>query len=69
MKVEVTMEKTKRMAKEFDVTEEECERISCGDLPDWIDKEFDDDDWSVADTETDYAAWDTEKGIELIPWR
>lgn len=64
MKVEITMEKTMRIAMEFDATEEQIEDLKRGENPfyEQMEKEVEN-----GEVEYDYAVTDLE-GNEIIPW-
>lgn len=64
MKVEITMEKTIRIAKVFDVTEEQLDDLIRGENPffDELEEEIE-----TGDIEYDYAVNDID-GNEIIPW-
>lgn len=64
MKIKVTVEKTMRVAMEFDATEEQIEQLQCGENPfyDEIEKEL-----PSGDIEYDYAVHDS-YGDEIVPW-
>lgn len=65
MKVEITMEKTIRMAKVFEVTEEQINELINGENPfyDEMEKELEQDGW----VEYDYTVND-EEGNTLVDW-
>lgn len=64
MKVEITMEKTRRIAKEVDVTEEQLDQLRNGFNPfkKEMEKEID-----LGDCEYDYAVND-ENGNTVVDW-
>ena len=64
-RIEITMEKTMRVAMEFDATEEQIEMLRYGDNPfaDEMEKEL-----SNGDTEYDYAAVDLDTGRDIVAW-
>lgn len=64
MKVEITMEKTMRIAMQFDATEEQIEDLKCGENPfyEQMEKEVEN-----GEVEYDYAVTDLE-GNEIVPW-
>lgn len=64
MKVEITMEKTMRIAMEFDATEEQIEDLKRGENPfyEQMEKEVEN-----GEVEYDYAVTDLE-GNEIVPW-
>lgn len=64
MKVEITMEKTIRIAKVFDVTEGQLDDLMRGENPffDELEEEIE-----TGDIEYDYAVNDLD-GNEIIPW-
>lgn len=64
MRIEITMEKTMRIAKEFDVTENQLEDLKRGENPfyDEMEKEIE-----TGDVEYDYAVNDL-NGNEIVPW-
>ena len=65
-KVEITMEKTIRVAMEFDVTEEQLEDLKCGENPfyEQMEKEIESEAGNIED---DYAVNDID-GNEIVPW-
>lgn len=64
MKIEITMEKTMRIAMEFEVTEEQIEALKCGENPfyEQMEKEIEN-----GDVEYDYAVNDIH-GNEIVPF-
>lgn len=64
-KVEVTMEKTMRVAMEFDATDEQIEMLERGENPfvDEMEKELEN-----GDIEYDYAAVNQETGLDIKTW-
>ena len=64
MRVQITMEKTLRVAKEYDVTQEELEQLRSGVNPFYDDLESELDG---GDVEYDYAVTD-EYGDDIVPW-
>ncbi len=75
-KIEVTMEKTIRIAKEFDATDKQMELIENGDNPFYYDmvKEIETEEKKylekgncAADIDFDYAI-DNEDGMTIQPW-
>ena len=64
-KVEITMEKTMRVAMEFDATEEQIEMLERGENPfaEEMEKELE-----HGDIEYDYAAVDQETGLDIKTW-
>ena len=64
-KIEITMEKTMRVAMEFDATEEQIEILERGENPfkDEMEKELE-----HGDIEYDYAAVDQETGLDIKTW-
>lgn len=64
-KVEVTMEKTMRVAMEFDATDEQVEMLERGENPfiDEMEKELEN-----GDIEYDYAAVNQETGLDIKTW-
>lgn len=64
MIVQITMEKTLRVAKEYDVTEEELEQLRSGTNPFYDDLEREINEGCV---EYDYAVTD-EYGGDIVPW-
>jgi len=66
MKVEITMEITKRMSKEFDVTEEELMQLKNGENPFNQEMEYEIES-GVGDLEIDYSVND-ECGNTIVDW-
>lgn len=64
MKIEITMEKTMRIAMEFDATEEQIEDLKRGENPFYEQMEREVENGEV---EYDYAVNDLE-GNEIVPW-
>ena len=64
-KVEITMEKTIRVAMEFDATEEQIEMLERGENPfaEEMEKEL-----KNGDIEYDYAAVNQETGLDIKTW-
>ena len=64
-KVEVTMEKTMRVAMEFDATEEQIEMLENGENPfeDIMEKEL-----KYGDIDYDFAAVNQETGLDIKTW-
>ena len=64
-KIEITMEKTMRVAMEFDATEEQIEMLERGDNPfyDIMEKRLD-----HGDVEYDYAVVDVDTDEEMVSW-
>ena len=64
-KVEITMEKTMRVAMEFDATEEQIEMLERGENPfaEEMEKEL-----KNGDIEYDYAAINQETGLDIKTW-
>ena len=64
-KVEITMEKTMRVAMEFDATEEQIEMLERGENPfaEEMEKEL-----KTGDIEYDYAAVNQETGLDIKTW-
>lgn len=64
-RVEVTMEKTYRVAMEFDATEEQIKMLESGENPfaEEMEKEL-----QNGDIEYDYAAVDQETGLDIKTW-
>ena len=62
--VEITM--TKRLAVDFDVTDEEIEMLRNGEVPDRIQEELDGMDWNEG--WQDYAVWDNDNEEQLVEW-
>ena len=64
-KVEITMEKTMRVAMEFDATEEQIEMLERGKNPfeEEMEKEL-----KNGDIEYDYAAVNQETGLDIKTW-
>lgn len=65
VKVEITMEKTMRVAMEFDATEEQIEMLERGENPfaEEMEKEL-----KNGDIEYDYAAVNQETGLDIKTW-
>ena len=65
--VEITYERAYRISQSFEVTDDECEDIECGSLPDRIFEELgkliDKEDY-----EQDYAVYDEDTGEQLVDW-
>lgn len=64
MKIEITMEKTQRIAKEFDVTEEQLDDLKNGINPF---KEEMEREMKSGDCEYDYAVNDAD-GNSIVDW-
>ena len=66
-KIEITMEKTMRVAMEFDATEEQIEMLECGENPflDEMEKELEQEHGYV---EYDYAVVDVDTDEEMVSW-
>lgn len=64
-KIEITMEKTMRVAMEFDATEEQIEMLECGKNPFWDEMEKKLENGYI---EYDYAVVDQETGLDIVPW-
>ena len=64
-KIEITMEKTMRVAMEFDATEEQIEMLERGENPfeEEMEKEL-----KNGDIEYDYAAVNQETGLDIKTW-
>lgn len=64
-KVEITMEKTMRVAMEFDATEEQIEMLERGENPfaEEMEKEL-----KNGDIEYDYAAVNQKTGLDIKTW-
>lgn len=64
-KVEITMEKTMRVAMEFDATEEQIEMLERGENPfaEEMEKEL-----KNGDIEYDYAVVNQETGLDIKTW-
>ena len=64
-KIEITMEKTMRVAMEFDATEEQIEMLERGENPFWdkMEKELE-----HGNIEYDYAVVDQETGLDIVTW-
>lgn len=64
-KVEIIMEKTMRVAMEFDATEEQIEMLERGENPfaEEMEKEL-----KNGDIEYDYAAVNQETGLDIKTW-
>ena len=64
-KIEITMEKTMRVAMEFDATEEQIEMLERGENPfyDIMERRLD-----HGDVEYDYAAVDINTGLDIATW-
>lgn len=63
-KVEITMEK--RIALEFEVTDDEYEVFDFAELPDRIQEEFNRENWK--DAEQDFAIYDVDKCETVVDW-
>ena len=65
-RIEVTMEKTMRVAMEFEATEKQIEMLACGENPfeEELEKELEN-----GDIEYDYAAVNQETGLDIKPWK
>lgn len=65
--VEIIYERTYRVSQNFEVTDDECEDIERGSLPDHIAEELerliDKEDY-----EQDYAVYDEDTGEQLVDW-
>lgn len=66
MKIEITMEQTKRVAMEFDVTEEQLENIKNGENP-FFDEMKNEIENGNPDLEYDYSVCD-EVGRTIVDW-
>lgn len=64
MKIEITMEKSYRISKEFEATEEQIEMLSCGINPFQAELEAEIEDGTE---EIDYAVCD-ENGETIVDW-
>lgn len=62
--IELTM--TKRIAVDMEVSEEEIEKLQNGEVPEWIQKIMDSQNW--ADGWQDYAVWDIDNEEQLVDW-
>ena len=64
-KIEITMEKTMRVAMEFDATEEQLEMLERGENPfcNEMEKEL-----GHGNVEYDYAVVDVDTDEEIVPW-
>ena len=64
-KIEITMEKTMRIAMEFDATEEQIEMLERGENPfaEEMEKEL-----KNGDIEYDYAVVNQETGLDIKTW-
>ena len=64
-KIEITMEKTMRVAMEFDATEEQIEMLERGENPflDKMEKELE-----HGNVEYDYAVVDINTGLDIVTW-
>ena len=64
-KIEITMEKTMRVAMEFDATEEQIEMLERGENPFWdgMEKELE-----HGNVEYDYAVVDINTGLDIVTW-
>jgi len=65
-RVEITLEQTKRVCMEFDVTEEQLEMLQNGENP-FADEMIDRLDWNDCNLEYDYAVNDMD-GNTLVDW-
>ena len=65
--VKIIYERTYRVSQNFEVTDDECEDIERGSLPDHIAEELerliDKEDY-----EQDYAVYDEDTGEQLVDW-
>lgn len=66
MKIEITMEQTKRVAMEFDVTEEQLENVKNGENP-FFDEMKNEIENGNPDLEYDYSVCD-EVGRTIVDW-
>ena len=64
-KIEITMEKTMRVAMEFDATEEQIEMLERGENPFWDEMEKELEHGNI---EYDYAVVDVDTDEEIVPW-
>ena len=64
-KIEITMEKTMRVAMEFDATEEQVEMLERGENPFWDEMEKELEHGNV---EYDYAVVDVDTDEEMVSW-
>lgn len=62
--IELTM--TKRIAVDMEVSEEEIEKLQNGEVPEWIQKIMDNQNWT--DGWQDYAVWDIDNEEQLVDW-
>ena len=65
-KIEMTVEKTLRVSKEIEVTDEELEMLLHGENS-FIDEEME-NDLENGDVEYDYTVTDVETGETLVDW-
>ena len=65
--VEITYERTYCVSQSFDVTDDECEDIERGSLPDHIAEELE-GLIDKEDYEQDYAVYDEDTGEQLVDW-
>ena len=65
--VEITYERTYRVSQNFEVTDDECEEIERGSLPDHIAEELE-GLIDKEDYEQDYAVYDEDTGKQLVDW-
>lgn len=65
MRIEVIMEKTMRVAMEFDASEEQVRMLECGENPFEAEMEK---ELESGDVEYDYAAVNLETGLDIKTW-
>lgn len=66
MKIEITMEKTTRVAMEFEATEEQIESLKRGENP-FFTQMKNEIESEVGEVEYDYTVNDLD-GNEIVPW-
>lgn len=64
MRIEITMEKVQRVSMEFEITEEQLERLKCGENLFYEQMENEIESGCV---EYDYTVYDLD-GNEIVPW-
>lgn len=66
MKIKITMEKTIRVAMEFEATKKQIKNLKCGENPfcEQMEKEM---EYGAESIEYDYAVNDLD-GNEIVPW-
>jgi len=64
-RIEITMEKTLRVAMEFNVTEKEIEQLQCGENPFYEQMER---ELETGDVEYDYSVVNMDTGKQIVDW-